>query len=184
MEWLSLAELAGTPVIRWVIQVIRGKVRKSIEKNLSVIVEYWDAVTSSYWCPILFTIVVDSKTPAQLYVTRVDFLFLHNASPVQSGYWRAGMEYETNGYDMGIDPIQIPGNDKCKLQVSLNPIMLGAFPPNSNGWSVKGTIQIGSAYGTMDIPFSQLKVTGDPKRWDAAKSEFAKRFPYLVTLNE
>ena len=184
MGWFSLAELAGTPVIRWVIQVIRGKVRKSIENKLSIKVEDWDAVTSSYWCPILFTIVVDSKTPAQLYVTRIDYLFLHNGIPIQSGYWRVGMEYETNGYDMSINPIQIPGNDKCKLQISLNPIMLGRFPPNSNGWSVKGTIQIDSAYGAIDIPFSQLKVNGSSPRWDAAKSEFAKRFPYLVTVNE
>ena len=74
MEWMTLSELAGKPIIRWLIQMIRGKVRQSIEGKIEISVHECDAVSSQYWCPLIFTLKIDSKTPARLRIIGTEYI--------------------------------------------------------------------------------------------------------------
>jgi len=176
MEWYSLSELAGKPIGKWVIQVIRDKVRKSIMKEIAVSVEC-DIQTSLYWCPLVFTIFVDSKTPATIKISGIDYLFSIAGNPVQSGYWRKGMRFVSNGFELhNFDPI-IKGKTKGKIDVAVNPTLLNYFPSDSKQWGIKGSVQIDSAFGVIYMSFDENSVKIDHQRWLLAQKEFNMRFP-------
>ena len=181
MEWFSLAELAGKPIIKWVIQMIRGKVRQSIKKRIEINLLECDARDSQYWCPIIFTLKIDSKTPARLRVIGTDYVVFHNGSPLQSGSWKSSSPFTTSGYEIDnvSGTIDIEGNGHNKLTIAVNPVMLGRWVTSNQGWEIKGVVYIDCAYGIINKPFNTKSAKFDAKRWNEVGTSFKQRFPEL-----
>ena len=185
MEWLTLSELAGKPIIKWVIQVIRSRVRNSIRNNLKVNVQMCDIDTTMSSLPIVFRIIVDSKTPAVIRIIGIDYLVFFNyilnkeglCIPIQSGYWRKGMAFDSNGYSINDgNAVVIKGNSCGQINVSISPFKLGWFPKECNNLGLRGTIYIDSSYGQINIPFEALKLQCDASKWEDGRQRFTNKY--------
>jgi len=181
MEWITLSELADKPIIRWLIQMIRRKVRQSIEGKIEISLLECDAVSSQYWCPLIFTLKIDSKTPARLRIIGTEYIIFHKDSPIQSGFWNSRIPLDTSGYNFenASEIIDIKSNWWNRLKVSLNPVMLGRWPSSNERWAIKGVVYIDCSYGIINKRFETGYMNIDTKRWEEAKSSFKQRFPEL-----
>jgi hypothetical protein len=174
-EWLVLAELAGKPVVKEVIQVIRGKVRNSIRSTIEI--EKGDCFipTGTDWCPIIIGVKVISKTPASLRIIGIRYVVSNDGNPVQAGYWDVPSPTASSGLHM--DTIRIASKQNKEIKIAINPVMLGKWPINNAGWSVSGMLRIDSAYGEIPKPFELNNLTIESKqRWSECESLFKQRF--------
>ena len=160
-----------------VIQLIRGKVRKSIANKISVSVQRWDIENISDWCPLVFDILIDSKTPARVRLVEINYEILLNDVPNQFGYWKSGMKYETGGLTVCSTAILINGNSKEHFKVSFNPVKQGLFPSDHDKLGMKGVVYIETAYGLVNRPFENMEIFGDKERLKSARNEFNNRYP-------
>ena len=101
MEWLSLAHLVGVPVIKWVLQMFRGRTRRSIVDVLDIELIEIDIEHSPYWCPIILTLKVISKAYTKLRVLGIRYIVYQEHNPIQSGYWHSEMPVSSSGYSIG-----------------------------------------------------------------------------------
>ncbi len=175
-ELLSLSELAGKKGINWMLKVMKKRMLNSIENQLTVSIESFTAEIGLYWCPLSFNIKVDSKTPALVYVIEVDFIAFQNGIPLQSGYWHAGMNYDSNGYKTESEKLIVPGKKKGGKRLSINPVSMGRFP-DANGWEIAGVLRCETLYGILSKRFDD-KLHGD-NNWQNTAKEWAIRFPNL-----
>jgi len=150
MEWLSLAELAGKPIVKWVIQMIRGKVRNSISHTIKV--EAGSAHIARGWghCIILQQKLV-SKTPAKLKVIGFDYWIYQDENMIQFGYWRQELPKCSVGYPMNV--IEVASKGDALVDIGVNPLILWHLPDSNKNWKVEGVLQIQTAYGVIHKVF-------------------------------
>jgi len=181
MEWLTLAGWAGRPVINKMIKVISDRVLRSIKRTLSVSVEGCNAEVNMWWCPIVFKVLVNSKTPATLKLASIEFVVFSSDNPIQSGHWKSGMKLDSNGY-VTDEIINIPGNGWGLIKVSMNPVALGRFPSASEKLALKGVVYLDSYYGSISLPFDESNIRQrDGQEWGKIGAEFDRRFPWLTS---
>ena len=149
-EWVSLAEMAGKPVIRWLIQMLRGAVRNSILNTIKV--EAGSAYIARGWgyCIILQQKLV-SKTPAKLKVIGFDYWVYQGEIMIQSGYWRRELPKCSIGYPMKV--IEVSSKDDVLVDMGVNPLILRQLPDSNKNWKVEGVLQIQTAYGVIHKTF-------------------------------
>ncbi len=174
-EWISLAELAGKPVAKYMIQIIRKRVRRSITKEIEVQQGRCSIPINLYWCPIIFGVRVVSKTPAQLRVVGIRYVAYHEGNPIQYGCWEMNLPASSSGYAMSI--VIIKGKGNADIEVGVNPVMLGRWPSNNANWDLVGVLDIDCAYGTLNVPFALRSIIiENEQRWRERGCEFKQRF--------
>ncbi len=174
-EWISLAELAGWPIVGQMIQLIRKKVRDSLSKAIEISLGDCSIPVGKYWCPIVIGINVVSKTPAKLRIIGIRYVVYQDGNPIQSGNWEFNLPVSSSGYPTSIVIIESKKNGK--FEIGVNPLMLGRWPASNSGWKVEGVLDISCGYGVLNKPFETTSSTiENEQKWTERGSEFKQRF--------
>ncbi|MFC2016160.1 hypothetical protein ACFLUF_00410 [Chloroflexota bacterium] len=148
ISWISLAELAGIPVIKWVIQVIRRKVRRSIEKEISISGSEC-SISKDGWYLINLGISVTSKTPAKLQVIGIQYVIFHDGFPIHSGIWKHGSNLTSDGVEVKTITINPKGNVDMKIGINPRLVVTKVYLLTHEKWQVSGVLVIDCSYGQI-----------------------------------
>ena len=175
MEWFSLAELAGSPIIGGLIQVIRNKVRKSIEQNIKIEPGLNMIAREFAWTPIVMGLKIISKTPAKLKIIGVEYIVYHSDIPIQSGYWEFPSKQSSIGYPTAITFIDSKGEGQ--FQIAVNLVLVKDLPFDNEQWKIIGDLYIDCGYGKISKPIEcTFPEVINKVNWETFMSEFNSRW--------